>query len=209
MAPEGATPTEAAEIAAPEAPSSEAVQQQEQQAPEGSSTSDLQARYERAVAEAIAERKKRQQAEARVSEFEKAAMTEGERKAAEAADARAEAEAARAELRRTRVEYAVRAKAAEMGVVDPEAAFRLLDTGSLEPDDPALLGKQVEAALTDLVRQKPYLRGTTNATSPTNGQTRVAASAITPESLRGMSEAEIAALWRERPDEVLAALKQK
>ena len=180
---------------------------QQEAVAEGSTTEWL-AKYEKAVAESIAERKKRQAAEARVAEYEKAAMTEGERVKAEAAEARAQAENARAELRQTRVEYAVRAKAAEMGVVDPEAAFRLLDLGTFDPDDPTLLAKQVEAALADLVGRKPYLKGATNATSPANGPTR-AAKGLTADDLRRMSQDEVAAAWRERPEEVMAALRNQ
>ena len=201
----GATPTEVTETVATEATSSEDTQQAS--VAEGSAT-EWQAKYEKAVAEAIAERKKRQQAESKVSEFEKAAMTDAERRAAEADEARKAAEEARTELRATRVEYAVRAKASEMGIVDPEAAYRLLDSSSFDPDDATALGKQVEAALTELVTRKPYLKGATNATSPANGQTR-GAKVLSLDDLRALTEDEIAALWRERPDEVRAALKSQ
>lgn len=203
--PDGVTPDAAEETKATEQDSSE---QQGTTEPVDSSTADWQSKYERAVSEAIAERKKRQQAEARVGEFEKAAMSEAERTKAEAEEARREAEAARSELRRTRVEYAVRAKASEMGVVDPEAAFRLLDTSEFDPDDQKALGKQVESALNELVSRKPYLKGITNATSPANGSTR-ATKGLSAEELRKMTQDEVAALWKDRPDDVLAALKEQ
>lgn len=202
---DGATPDVATENAAAEEGS---THDQPTEAVAEGTTEEWRAKYERAVAESIAERKKRQAAEAKVSEFEKAAMSEAERVKAEADEARRQAEGARQELRTTRVEYAVRAKASEMGVVDPEAAFRLLDLGEFDPDDPAALAKQVEAALADLVARKPYLKGATNATSPANGPTRTAAG-LSADDLRKMTQEEVAAAWRERPEEVMAALRNQ
>lgn len=55
----------------------------------------------------------------------------------------------------------VQAAAARFGVIDPEAAYVLLrDQVVLEPDEAGNLdAKKIEAALNELLKAKPYLRG--------------------------------------------------
>ena len=55
-------------------------------------------------------------------------------------------------------QYDVAVKAAKMGIVDPDAAYRLMDQGKIEFDD-AGTPTNTEALLQDLIKNKPYLVG--------------------------------------------------
>jgi len=64
--------------------------------------------------------------------------------------------------------------ASKLGIVDPDAAFRLLDTASLEFDDNGQ-PKDVERALKALLSNKPYLAagaGHASATNPAGGTSK-------------------------------------
>ena len=52
----------------------------------------------------------------------------------------------------------IAAKAAKLGIIDPDAAYRLLDTSKLEYDE-AGQPTNSEALLTGLLKDKPYLAG--------------------------------------------------
>ena len=52
----------------------------------------------------------------------------------------------------------ITAKAAKLGIIDPDAAYRLLDTSKLEYDE-AGQPTNSEALLTALLKEKPYLAG--------------------------------------------------
>ncbi len=123
-------------------------------------TSELEAKLEQARNEAIAERKRRQEFEAKVKEFEDAKLSESER----TTKALAESEARRTDLERQlqemRVRAAIERKAGTAGIVDPEAAYRLLDHSALEyEDDGQPTAKSLEQAVAALVRDRPYLVG--------------------------------------------------
>lgn len=109
----------------------------------------------------------------------KAAMSEDERKAAEASATQErlttlERETAR--LQRERQELLVRGaierQARKMGVVDEEAAYRLLDLAALEYDETGA-PKNADKALAELIKARPWLKGQQGAqpvaaTSPAN-----------------------------------------
>lgn len=60
---------------------------------------------------------------------------------------------------RTRTaQYDVAVKAAKLGIVDPDAAYRLMDQGKIEFDD-AGAPINTEVLLQDLIKNKPYLVG--------------------------------------------------
>lgn len=65
------------------------------------------------------------------------------------------------------LEYEVKLHAARLGVVDPEAAYRLLDVKQIEFDED---GKpvNVEKVMRELIAKKPYLAGGNGAMSATN-----------------------------------------
>lgn len=97
-------------------------------------------------------------AQARVAELENAGKSELERTQAERDAARKEAEGFKGELGNLRVEVAVMKRAGTHGILDPDAAARLLDRSLLEAgDDGAPTVKSMDAALRELVKAKPYL----------------------------------------------------
>lgn len=157
---------------------------------------------EAARREAIAERKKRQQFEARLAEIEKAQMGETERAKAEAAEAQKRAEAAEAQLKALKLRSVVTERAAAKGVIDPDAAFRLLEVDfDVDAED---LKAQADKALDALIAERKYLVAppAAPATSPANGQTRTGTK-LTMEDLRQMTREQISALPKEEVDAVL------
>lgn len=66
------------------------------------------------------------------------------------------------------VNYEVRLQAAKMGIVDPDAAAKLLDWSEIEYDD-AGAPTNVEDLLNGLLKAKPYLKAQQSRTAPTSG----------------------------------------
>ena len=147
----------------------------------------IKAQLAQARNEAIAERKRRQEAEGRVSEFEQASLSEKEKAEAKAAEALKRAEAAEAATRALEIEVAVKTAATTKNFVDAEVAYRLLDTTAL--DTAGNLGSQVEEALAALAKAKPFL--VKSQSDPTNGATRSGAT-LTAEDYARMTPEQIA-----------------
>jgi len=107
-------------------------------------------------AEAADYRKRLRELEGKVRADEEAKLTEQERLQKRLAELeRKEADYQMALQART-LEYEVKLHASRLGVVDPEAAYRLLDLKQIEFDED---GKptNVEKAIKELVAKKPYL----------------------------------------------------
>jgi len=112
-----------------------------------------------------------------------------------------EYEAKLAELERERQErtlqYEVKLRAAKLGIVDPDAAWRLVDLAAIEFNEDGI-PLNIEDVLKDLLKAKPYLRGTPAA--PPMGATnpeRKRSTNLTRESLKKMSPEEINQHWEE------------
>jgi len=93
-------------------------------------------------------------------------LSEAEKLNKRAAEAEAKAQAAEARLRETVTRLEVERQARKLGIVDEDAAYRLLNTSAITLDDD---GKpsNIEALLKDLVKAKPYLVQAASS-SPTN-----------------------------------------
>lgn len=66
-------------------------------------------------------------------------------------------------------QYDVAVKAAKLGIVDPDAAYKLMDQGKIEFDD-AGNPTNTEVLLQDLIKNKPYLVGSgSSAGNPAKG----------------------------------------
>ena len=118
-------------------------------------------------AEAAEYRKRLRELESKVKADEEAKLTEQEKLQRRLAELeRKEAEYQQALQART-LEYEVKLQASRLGIVDPEAAFRLLDLAQIEFDDD---GKpaNLEKILKELVGKKPYLVVSSGMPSPTN-----------------------------------------
>jgi hypothetical protein len=95
-------------------------------------------------------------------EKKKAAMSESERLKAEKEEAEKKATAAVERANQRLIRSEVIAQAAELNIVDPDAAYVLMDKTGIEvEDDDRVTG--VKEALEDLVKSKPYLVGKANA----------------------------------------------
>jgi hypothetical protein len=68
-------------------------------------------------------------------------------------------------IREHTLRYETMLRARELGIIDPEAAYRLLDLAEVEYDETGR-PTNIERLLRDLVRKRPYLVG--NSTSATN-----------------------------------------
>lgn len=101
--------------------------------------------------------KRIQEFEAREKEAEMAKLSEQERLSKQLAERDAELIRVRHDHQDRTNRYEVQLHAAKLGLVDPEAAVKLLDWGSI---DYTADGKpqNVEAALNELVEAKPWLR---------------------------------------------------
>lgn len=165
----------------------------------GTDDEALKRKAEQAVAEAIAERKKRQALEEKVKEYELANASDLEKAqaAAEAANAKATTASNKAKS------LAISLEAAAMKFVNPKTAARLIDTDALDPDSDTFEA-DVKAALEALATAEPYLiqAAAASTTSPGNGD-KGGTKKLTQEDLRGMTRAELEALT---PEERRAAM---
>ena len=113
------------------------------------------------------------QARARIKEIDDAKLSEQERLSKRASDLEKQLEDERAQSRTRINTYEVQLAAGRLGIVDPDAAVRLLDWSSLEYGQDGR-PVDVESALQDLVKARPYLaaQATPAHVSPTNPATR-------------------------------------
>ncbi len=132
---------------------------------------------------------------ARADELEQEKLTEAERMEARAIDAEKRAADAQQQVASAMIASEVKVRASAMGVVDPDAAFVLLDRSNVRYDaEGGVTG--VDEALESLLEAKPYLRGTTRTPNlnPESGQP-VTPVRLSPEQreaaqLMGLSEEE-------------------
>lgn len=105
------------------------------------------------------ENKTREDEEKKVSEQEnlQKRLTEYERKEAELQQT----------LRTKTLEYEVKLCAVQLGIVDPEAAYRLLDIEQIEYDKDGN-PSNIEKVVKELISKKPYLVNSMPSASPTN-----------------------------------------
>ncbi len=118
-------------------------------------------------AEAADYRKRLRELEGKVKAEEEAKMTEQERLQKRLAELERQSTEYQQTIQTRTLEYEVKLHAARLGVVDPEAAYRLLDMKQVEFDED---GKpaNIEKALRALIAAKPYLAGGGGQISPTN-----------------------------------------
>ena len=111
-----------------------------------------------------------EKAQRELEKHQRAQMTEAEKAKAERDDATKEAERLKAELRDTRVRGRFEAAAARAGVIDPEAAYRLANTGGLKVKDDGTV-EGLDQALAELKKSRPYLFGQRTSTGTPGGAT--------------------------------------
>lgn len=145
----------------------EVAQQSEVQAAEEQERFDTE--YVRRLrAEAAEYRRKLRELESKVKADEEAKMTEHERLQKRLAELERKEIEYQQFLQARTLEYEVKLHAAKLGIVDPDAAYRLIDISQVEFGED---GKptNIERVLKDLVVRKPYLAGIgSGSVSPTN-----------------------------------------
>lgn len=135
-------------------------------------------------------RKAAQEAAARVTEFERAQMTEAERMQAQAKAAQEAAAQAQAQLRQARADAAIARAAATQGI-NPALLGRLVDVEFDEAGQPV----NVDAAVAAVVAAYPQLKPAPVQLATTNPGR--AAAKLTMEDVQKMTPAEINARWGE------------
>lgn len=105
------------------------------------------ARKLRSEAKNLRDRAKK--AEAELEQLKNAGLSDAEKRDRELTSKSERITALEADIRMLRVQVT----AGKLGIVDPEAAAKLLNWDGIDGDDP----KQLERALRDLVKEKPYL----------------------------------------------------
>ena len=108
---------------------------------------------------------------AKADELEQAQLTEKERLEARVEQAEKNAQAADQRITEAMIATAVQVQAGQMGIVDPEAAFLLVDRANIRYTAEAGVSG-VEDALTQLLEKKPYLKRPARAPNinPEGGQ---------------------------------------
>lgn len=139
--------------------------------------------------------RERKQWEAQLEEEKKkAAMTEAERLKAEKEEAEKRAQDAMSKANELLLKAEVKQAAVDLGIVDPDAAYALMERENVEVNEGTITG--VKEALTQLLEAKPWLKrapekpGVGMASNPGQSNTEP-----TPEQVAKMSQAEYEA-WR-------------
>ena len=140
-------------------------------------------------AEAAEYRKRLRELEQTVKQHEEAKLSESERLQKRLAELEREQAAYQRERQERTLKYETMLAASKLGIVDPEAAYKLLDLTRIEFDEDGT-PRNIEAALKELLKAKPYLAAQPAAISgsPTN-PARTGAGA-------GANDAFTAALYR-------------
>jgi hypothetical protein len=118
-------------------------------------------------AEAAEYRKRLRELEQKAQEQENAKLSETERLQKRLAELEREQAAYQRERQERTLKYETMLAASRLGIVDPDAAYRLLDPTSIEFAEDGT-PKNTEQVLKDLLKARPYLAATATAGSPTN-----------------------------------------
>lgn len=170
------------------------------QAPESTLTlHEVQAALAAARREAASYRTKLTAFERAQQEAETAKLSDLDKATKRAAQLEAELEAERQDRRAAINRYEVQLAASKLGIIDPEAAVKLLDWDSLDYADDGS-PKNLEAALKALLKARPWLAGATPGATgnPTNPARNGGAGApLTKDDIARMSPEEINRRWPE------------
>lgn len=155
-------------------------------------------------AEAARYRTERNALEAKVKAFEQEQMTKEELAAQKLKELEEREKVFAAKMRSSGLKAVVAAAAPGLKLTSVEAAMKLLDSSAIEyDDDHNPLG--VEAALSKLVKDYPFLAGANPASGDKTNPERGGRSALTLDDVKKMSPDEINARW----EEVSAVMKSK
>lgn len=183
----------ASQQASPEKPAPPAAQ--------GAVTEDETSGIERKLsAEAAAYRRKVRELEAKLKQYEEAQLSEQEklqRRLAELERQQAEWERQRQE---TVLRYETMLAAQRMGIVDPDAAWRLIDMNAIEFDEDGN-PSNLDAVLRALVQERKWLAGGAQISASNPATNTPAARIFTRSQLRDPK------FFREHRDEIMQAVR--
>lgn len=158
-------------------------------------------------AEAAENRRKLRDLETAAKVAEDAKLSETERTTRRLAELERQQTDWQRERQELTTRYAIERQAAQLGIVDPDAAYRLLDLASIEYDEDGK-PKDVEKALQALLKQRPYLAGQQGAasagamTNPATGRNAAGAGAFTKSQIADR------AFWQAHSKEIMAAMAE-
>ena len=147
-----------AETSTPESPSPERTFTQDD-------VNRIQAQTRREVRNQFSDYNQLKDRAAKADELEQAQLSEQEKLEARAIEAERKAATAAEQISSAMIASEVKVRAPQMGIIDPDAAVLLVDRANVRyTDDEGVTG--VEAALTQLVEDKPYLKGSSANRAP-------------------------------------------
>jgi len=114
---------------------------------------------------------------AKADELEQAQLTEQQKLEARAVEAERKATEAVDQIASAMIASEVKVRASLLGVIDPDAAYLLIDRSNVKYDAEAGV-TGVDEALTQLLEEKPYLKGTGNRAPNLNPQSGEPAPAL-------------------------------
>lgn len=136
----------------------------------------IRAALKKANSEAAGHRKKAEELDKLKADQEAATLSETQKLQKQLAKLQADHDNALRTSQERIINYEVRLQAAQAGIIDPDAASKLLDWSAIEYDDNGQ-PTNVPKLLADLLKAKPYLAGNTkpsitggNATNPPRSQ---------------------------------------
>ena len=156
----------------------------------------IQAQTRREVRNQYADYNQLKDRAAKADELEQAQLSEQEKLEARAVEAERKAASAADQIAAAMIASEVKVRAAQLGIIDPDAALLLVDRANVRySEEDGVTG--VDAALTQLMEDKPYLKGGPNRAPNLNPQSGEVAPTVRlsedqreAAKLMGMTEAE-------------------
>lgn len=155
--------------------------------------------------EAAKWRTRTRELEAQLKARDEAEMSEQEKAQRRMLELEQQVEATEARLREAQLRQDVTTVAARLGVVDADAAYRLLDTTGLTWDEAESKWEGVSDAVAALVEEKDYLVGKPPASSSAPANPAKRRARLTREALAEMTQEEVNALPYEEIEAALAS----
>ena len=130
----------------------------------------IQAQTRKEVRSQFADYSQLKERAAKADELEQAQLSEAEKLEARALEAERKAASAAEQVSTAMIASDVKVRASQLGIIDPDAALLLVDRSNVRySEDNGVTG--VEDALTQLLEDKPYLKGAPNRAPNLNPQT--------------------------------------
>ena len=156
--------------------------------------------------EAAKHRTEKALAQAELKKLQDAQLSDAERQSKRLAELEAAAQRFDADKRDLQARLTVEREARKLGVIDEDAAYRLLDSSKLKFDDD---GRPTNAGdlLKDLVKERPYLSGQAPQANPGTSATNPARSRGDAAGTFSRAQISDVTFYRANRDAILAAVR--